>query len=74
MRLQIRTCADLRTRYASSVLKRCFKTEIVLNFNSLIDPDCSPLENIFRLILRPDSILQLEIEHTIATETSSPEV
>ena len=31
MRLQIRTCADLRTRYASSVLKRCFKTEIVLN-------------------------------------------
>ena len=30
MRLQIRTCADLRTRYASSVLKRCFKAEIVL--------------------------------------------
>ena len=30
MRLQIRMYADLRTRYASSVLKRCFKTEIVL--------------------------------------------
>ena len=39
-------------------------------FNSLIDPQKTPLENIQQLVVQPDSILQLEIEHTISAETS----
>lgn len=39
-------------------------------FNSLIDPQKTPMENIQRLVVQPDSILQLEIEHTISAETS----
>lgn len=44
-------------------------------FNSLIDNSQSAVENIKRLLIEPNSILQLEIEHTIAAETSKiPEV
>ena len=44
-------------------------------FNSLIDDSKSAAENIKRLIIAPNSILQLEIEYTIAAETSKiPEV
>lgn len=39
-------------------------------FNSLIDNTKSAVENIKRLLIEPNSILQLEIEYTIAAETS----
>jgi hypothetical protein len=39
-------------------------------FNSLIDNKLSAIENIKRLIIAPNSILQLEIKHTICAETS----
>ena len=39
-------------------------------FNSLIDASLSPTENIYKLLLSPNSILQLEIEHTISSETN----
>ncbi len=39
-------------------------------FNSLIDNTKSALENIKKLIIEPNSILQLEIEYTIAAETN----
>lgn len=39
-------------------------------FNSLIDNTKSARENIERLLIEPNSILQLEIEHTISAETS----
>ena len=39
-------------------------------FNSLIDRDRTPIENIQRLILQPNSILQMEIEYTISSETN----
>ena len=39
-------------------------------FNSLIEPDRTPTENIQRLILRPNSILQMEIEYSISSETN----
>ena len=38
-------------------------------FNSLIDERISPYDNIKKLLLEPNSILQLEIENTIETET-----
>ena len=42
----------------------------VAYYNSLIDPSLTPLENIKKLLLMPNSILQLEIEHTISSETN----
>lgn len=39
-------------------------------FNSLIDPRLDALSNIERLLLRPHSILQLEVENTIEGEVS----
>ena len=39
-------------------------------FNSLIDNSKPALDNIKRLLIEPSSILQLEIEYTIAAETS----
>lgn len=39
-------------------------------FNSLIDDKISPLENILKLLIDKNSILQLEVEHTIAAETN----
>lgn len=39
-------------------------------FNSLIDNTKSAVDNIKRLLIEPNSILQLEIEYTIAGETS----
>jgi AAA+ ATPase superfamily predicted ATPase len=39
-------------------------------FNSLIDSHISAVENIKKLIIAPNSILQLEVEHTIVAETS----
>ena len=39
-------------------------------FNSQIEPDRKPTENIQRLILRPNSILQMEIEYSISSETN----
>ena len=39
-------------------------------FNSLIDSSKPALDNIKRLLIEPYSILQLEIEYTIAAETS----
>ena len=40
-------------------------------YNSLIDASLSPLENIKRLLLLPNSILQLEAEYTISSETNN---
>ena len=42
----------------------------VAYYNSLIDPSLTPMENIKMLLLMPNSILQLEIEHTISSETN----
>jgi hypothetical protein len=39
-------------------------------FNSLIDDRLSAVENIKRLLIAKNSILQLEIEHTVSAETS----
>ena len=39
-------------------------------FNSLIDNTKSARENIQKLLIEPNSILQLEIEHTISAETN----
>ena len=39
-------------------------------FNSLIDPKLSAVKNIKKLLVAENSILQLEIEHTISAETS----
>lgn len=39
-------------------------------FNSLIDDTLTPYENIRKLLLEPNSILQLEIENTIESETN----
>ena len=38
-------------------------------FNSLIDASLSPLENILKLLIDRNSILQLEVEHTVSAET-----
>ena len=40
-------------------------------YNSLIDVSLSPMENIKRLLLLPNSILQLEAEYTISSETNN---
>ncbi len=42
----------------------------VAYYNSLIDQSLTPMENIKKLLLMPNSILQLEIEHTISSETN----
>ena len=39
-------------------------------FNSLADPDLTAKENILNLLIKKNSILQLEIENTIANETN----
>ena len=57
-------------RYEDKVLMYAVFGGTAFN-NSLIDPSLSPMENIKKLLLLPDSILQLEAEHTISSATNT---